>query len=139
MEGVNGRLTVFFEDPFWVGVFEHSEDGKMAVCRVVFGSEPQDGELHEFVLKKWKELVFSEPILETNQVSKKPNPKRIQRLVRKETQIKGIGTKAQQALKAQMEMSRQERKQDRTQKNDLEEARHFQIRQQKRKEKHKGH
>ena len=31
-------LTVFFEGPFWVGVFERVEDGKLSVCRVVLGS-----------------------------------------------------------------------------------------------------
>ena len=28
MDKVNGRLTVYFEEPFWVGIFEHIEDGK---------------------------------------------------------------------------------------------------------------
>lgn len=27
-------LTVFFEGPFWVGVFERVEDGRLSVCRV---------------------------------------------------------------------------------------------------------
>ena len=32
MDKVNGRLTVYFEEPFWVGIFEHIEDGKLSVC-----------------------------------------------------------------------------------------------------------
>ncbi len=32
-------LTVFFEDPFWVGVFERIEDGKLSVCKVTFGTD----------------------------------------------------------------------------------------------------
>ena len=43
-----GKLTVFFEDPFWVGIFERVESGKLSVCRVVFGSEPKDYEVWEF-------------------------------------------------------------------------------------------
>ena len=31
-------LTVFFEDPFWVGVFERVDDGKLSVCKVTFGA-----------------------------------------------------------------------------------------------------
>ena len=31
MDKVNGRLTVYFEEPFWVGIFEHIEDGKI-IC-----------------------------------------------------------------------------------------------------------
>ena len=31
MDKVNGKLTVFFEEPFWVGIFERIEDGKI-IC-----------------------------------------------------------------------------------------------------------
>ena len=41
MDKVSGKLTVFFEDPFWVGVFEHIEDGKLSVAKVTFGAEPR--------------------------------------------------------------------------------------------------
>ena len=37
---MKASLTVFFEDPFWVGVFERIEDGKLSVCKVTFGAEP---------------------------------------------------------------------------------------------------
>ena len=30
------KLTVFFEAPFWVGVFECIEKGKLSVCKVTF-------------------------------------------------------------------------------------------------------
>lgn len=46
-------MTVFFEGSFWVGVFERAEDGKLSVCRVVFGSEPRDYEVWEFILKNY--------------------------------------------------------------------------------------
>ena len=36
------RLTVFFEAPFWVGVFERFEGGTLSVCKVTFGAEPKD-------------------------------------------------------------------------------------------------
>ena len=54
-----GKLTVFFEDPFWVGIFERIESGKLSVCRVVFGSEPKDYEVWEFVLANYHRLRFS--------------------------------------------------------------------------------
>ena len=38
MDKVNGKLTVFFEEPFWVGIFERIEDGKLSVAKVTFGS-----------------------------------------------------------------------------------------------------
>lgn len=30
------RLTVFFEAPFWVGVFERFEGGTLSVCKITF-------------------------------------------------------------------------------------------------------
>ena len=53
---VSGKLTVFFEKPFWVGVFERVSDGKLSVCKVTFGAEPKDYELYEFILKKYYRL-----------------------------------------------------------------------------------
>ena len=37
MDRVSGKLTVFFEEPFWGGVFERVSDGKLFVCKVTFG------------------------------------------------------------------------------------------------------
>ena len=53
------RLTVFFEAPFWVGVFERFEGGTLSVCRITFGAEPKDYEVHEFLLRNWHGLSFS--------------------------------------------------------------------------------
>ena len=36
------KLTVFFEAPFWIKVFERIEK-KLSVCKVVFGAEPKEG------------------------------------------------------------------------------------------------
>ena len=35
-------LTVYFDDPFWVGVFERMDGGKLSACKVTFGAEPKD-------------------------------------------------------------------------------------------------
>lgn len=34
-------LTVYFVVPFRVGVFERFDEGKLSVCKVVFGAEPK--------------------------------------------------------------------------------------------------
>ena len=44
---VSGRLTIFFEEPFWIGVFERISDGKLSVCKVTFGAEPKGYEIPE--------------------------------------------------------------------------------------------
>ena len=41
MDKASGKLTVYFEEPFWVGVFERIEDGKLSVAKVTFGAEPK--------------------------------------------------------------------------------------------------
>jgi hypothetical protein len=59
MGKVSINLTVFFEEPFWVGVFESTDRGKLSVSKVVFGAEPKDCEVFEFVLRHYSELRFS--------------------------------------------------------------------------------
>ena len=98
MEEQSGKLTVFFEDPFWVGVFERISDGKLSVCKVTFGAEPKDYEIYAFVLRNHGRLKFS-PSVEAEAKKTSHNPKRIQREIQRQVQNTGIGTKAQKALK----------------------------------------
>ena len=51
MDKVSGKLTVYFEAPFWVGVFERVRDGKLSVAKVTFGTEPKDYEVQEYIQK----------------------------------------------------------------------------------------
>ena len=53
------RLTVFFEAPFWVGVFERFEGGTLSVCKITFGAEPKDYDVLSYVLKNYARLRFS--------------------------------------------------------------------------------
>ena len=54
-----GKLTVYFEEPFWVGVFERITDGKLSVRKVTFGAEPKDYDVLDFVLRHYHDLKFS--------------------------------------------------------------------------------
>jgi len=139
MEGVIGRLTVYFEDPFWVGVFERESGGCLEVCRVVFGPEPAETELHEFLLSRWNQLCFSKAIESPITPEKRLSPKRMQKLARKETQQGGIGTKARQAIKRQMEADKSENKEQNRFFREEHEERMRLLKQQKKKEKHRGH
>ena len=47
MGNVSGRLTVYFEEPFWIGVFERICEGKLSVAKVTFGAEPKDYEVED--------------------------------------------------------------------------------------------
>ena len=138
MDKVKGKLTVFFEDPFWVGIFERIEDGKLSAAKVTFGAEPKDYEVQEYIQKYYFRLQFS-PAVATVVKEEKRNPKRMQRDAKRQMQETGIGTKSQQALKLQQEQNKQERKLRSREKKEADDLRMFALKQQKKKEKHRGH
>lgn len=135
------KLTVLFNDPFWIGVFEIIENDEYKVCKVTFGTEPKDEETYELILKKLYSLNFSNPILSTKNeiIEKNQNPKRLQRSIRKETTAKGIGTKAQIAMKLQHEQCKIERKKKFKDQKEQEAQKKFDLKKKKKLEKHKGH
>ena len=63
-------LTVLFEDPFWIGLFEIIDQKGLRACKVTFGAEPTEKEVMEFVDKHWNQLQFS-PTVETLPESEK--------------------------------------------------------------------
>jgi hypothetical protein len=133
------KLTVLFEEPFWIGVYERESDGKYEVCKITFGAEPKDYDVYDFFLKNFHQLRFS-PSMRAEKISERRlNPKRMQRCIKNQLQDNGIGTKAQQALKLQQEQGKLERKTSSRQQRDAEKDRQFELRQEKRKAKHKGH
>ncbi|MBD5642640.1 YjdF family protein [Clostridium botulinum] len=133
------KLTVLFDEPFWIGIFEKQDQDKIQICRVVFGGEPKDYEVYDFILKNYYNLKFSNPIAIDKNPKKEINPKRMQRKIKKTVQENGIGTKAQQALKLDYENKKTERKirskEDREKLKKLK----FEKRQQKKAKKKKGH
>lgn len=138
MDKTSVKLTVFFEEPFWVGVFEWLSDGKLSVCKVTFGAEPKDYEVLDFILRHYSGLKFS-PAVETEGRQTADNPKRKQRMAKKQLQSSGIGTKSQQALQMQREEMKTERRKISREQREIEKQRQFDLKQQKRKEKHRGH
>ena len=138
MKTVESVLTVFFEEPFWVGVFERTSS-KYEVCKVIFGAEPKGGEIWDFLLKRGGSLIFSEGLDCEIPDTKHQNPKRMQREAKKISSAKGVGTKAQQALKLRQEQQKTVRKENTKEKREAAKARQFALRQEKKKAKHRGH
>ena len=132
------RLTVYFEDPFWVGIFEKIVENKLSVSKVTFGAEPKDYEIHEMVERYYYRLKFS-PSVEVTVKKDAVSPKRRQRDAKKESQSQGIGTKSQQALQLQREENKLEKKTVSREIKEAEKKRQFTLKQEKRKDKHKGH
>ena len=86
MDNTKGMLTVFFEDPFWVGVFERIDNSKLSVCKVTFGAEPKDYEVWDFILRNYDQLKFS-PSVDVAVKKEADNPKRLQREAEKQRQF----------------------------------------------------
>ena len=135
------KLTVLFNDPFWIGVFEIIENDEYKVCKVTFGPEPREEETLELILNKFYSLNFSAPISSDKNTftEKKQNPKRLQRKIQKETATNGIGTKAQIAIKLQHEQGKVEHKKNSKEEKEQEEQRKLDLKRKKKLEKHKGH
>lgn len=131
-------LTILFENPFWIGLYERIDDDKFEVCKITFGTEPKDYEVYDFLLKNWHKLKFSPPIKADTVEKHKINPKRMQREINSQLENKGLGTKAQQALKLQHEQTKIERKAKSREQKEAEKERQFVLRQEKKKAKHRG-
>lgn len=133
------NLTVLFEAPFWIGIFERETNGSYEVCKITFGTEPKDYEVEDYLLNNWKRLRFSPSIEMERTIVRRINPKKMQREIKQQLLCTGIGTKAQQALKLKQEQEKLERRVRSRERRKSEQDRQFALQQAKRKEKHRGH
>ena len=90
-------------------IFERTYDDVYQTSKVVFGAEPKDYEVYGFILKNFENLKFSSISIGNAIQSKKINPKRLQRKIKKECKNTVIGTKAQLSLKLQYEKKEKHR------------------------------
>ena len=133
------KLSVFFEDPFWIGLYERESKDGYQVCRIVFGAEPRDYEVYAYILKNWRNLRFSASIEARREPCHRVSPKRMQREIAHQVQHVGTGTRARQALQMQCEAGKQARAVRSREQRDAEAAHRFEQRREKRREKHRGH
>lgn len=140
MDMVCSVFTVYFDGSFWVGVYERRYQDKLEVARVVFGAEPKDYEVYDFILHQSHRLHFSPQIKEEQSLIPKRsiNPKRLHRLVEKSLSQTGVGTKAQQALALQREAKKEQADDRRRERKQEQAERRFMLKQEKKKEKHRG-
>ena len=131
-------LTIMFENPFWIGLYERFDNGTYEVCKITFGAEPKYYEIYDYLLQNWHKLKFSPPIKTDKTKDRKINPKRMQREINSQLEDKGIGTKAQQALQLQREQSKVEKRARTKEQKEAEKERQYALRQEKKKAKHRG-
>ena len=140
MSIATAKLTVLFDPPFWVGLFERQDEGRYEACKVVFGAEPRDAEVYAFLQRDYRTLRFSPSLAAADAEERHVSPKRMQRLVKRQlAQAQHIGTKAQQALKLQQEEGKLARRTRSRAEREAEQARKRALHRAKQKEKHKGH
>lgn len=136
------KVTVLIENSFWVGIFERTDSEGYAVARKIFGAEPTDAQLYEFVLIHFDELRFTEP-QEFQLLIKRKNPKRVQRAVRHEMEKakKGLPstTHAQEVLRLELEKNKKLRKMTSKAEKEACQEEKFRQKQEKKKKKHRGH
>lgn len=136
------KATVFLDKHFWVGTFERTDKEGYAVARHIFGGEPSDPEVHEFVLNHYHELKFGEA-KEINVQIQRMNPKRMQREVRREMEKMKETTRpstlAQDYIREEIEKKKLEKKSFSSAEKQARKDEQFSLKQDKRKEKHRGH
>jgi len=106
-------FTIYYENPYWVGIIEHTVDGSYSVARIVFGPEPTDAEILEYLFKNYpNNLRFTKPVEGPNQCYKSQhiNPKRRQREAANLLAQRGTSTKkAHEAIQRSYEQYKQEK------------------------------
>ena len=112
--------------------------GGMLIAAMVGLDARTTMDLDDFLLYNWNILRFSPPVRTDNVEERRINPKRMQREISGQLQDKGIGTKAQQALKLQHEQGKIERKIQNREQKEAEKERQYALRQEKKKAKHRG-
>jgi hypothetical protein len=102
-------MTVFFDDPFWVAVLEMRDRDRVRATRHVFGAEPTDAELYQFLLRHGVALLAraerSAAVDGDRSVSVAVrNPKRLARDAARAAQLARPSTAAQEAVRKEVEL-----------------------------------
>lgn len=136
------KATIFFDKRYWVGTFERTDKEGYAVARHVFGAEPADAEVYEFVLTSYQDLNFGQPKEFTLEI-RRMNPKRVQKEVRREMERIKETTKpstfAQDYMREELEKKKLEKKRQSSTEKQVRKEAQFAIKQLKKKEKQRGH
>ncbi|MWC30229.1 YjdF family protein [Paenibacillus sp. MMS18-CY102] len=135
------KLTVYHDGQYWVGVLEVQEQGKLKAARYIFGTEPQDEEILQFVRHEMWDLAsgLSQEVAVKLSEAKKVSPKRLARQAAAELRGKGVSSYAQDALQLEYEKRKREKQAHSKQQQEAALARKRELKVLKAKEKHRGH
>lgn len=135
------KLTVFYDGQFWVGIIEIVEGNTFKAGKYLFGNEPNDTEILDFVNNKLLDFLatlFFGISVEDTKPPLKMNPKRLAREVAKGMKKNGVSTVAQEAMKHDLETRKKEKKISSRKMREEEKERKREIARKKAKAKHRG-
>ena len=102
---MEGRFTLLFEDPFWVGYFERQDENGIQVAKYTFGAEPTSAELLAFIHREFPRLLFSAPQQQSPAAALEGNFQRRQREIRKQMAVPTTSTRAQEIYQQELQRS----------------------------------
>jgi len=135
---VTSVFTVFFEDPFWVGVLEENYNGINYMGKHIFGAEPSNSELLLFYVYEF-ENIKKIKISETDIKTKKMNFKKSISKSRKTQNKIGVGTKSQNLFKIAFEKTMCIKKKEMKLEEIMNNEEKYKKKQEKKLDKKKGH
>lgn len=59
MKEVSADLTVYFQDPYWIGEYKRISGEKIETNKVFFDYEPLIQQVYNYYLKNWSNLKFT--------------------------------------------------------------------------------
>ncbi len=135
------QLTILFDSPYYVGLVEDERDGLLYAARHIFGAEPSDQLVYEFVQRDLLALMrtMTVGIPAEARTTAPVNPKRMQREVRRALAEHGITRIAHEAMRAQIEQNKQGRQQDSRADREARRRHIREVTAEKARAKHRGH
>jgi len=140
---MSSTFTVYFEDPFWVGVLEVTGQDGVRAARHVFGGEPTGPELLAFAARDFGRLLdaaLAAPAVDPQSIRRPraANPKRLARAAAREQARRPVSTAAQDALSRAYEQSKAESRTAAKRRRAAEDTRRRELARAKAKAKHRG-
>jgi hypothetical protein len=138
-------ITITFCPPFWIALFEIYNNGLYSVAREIIGtSEPKGADIKLFFWTlDYNRLQYTKDIEGNNDAEiHKSSFKKLQKKIKQETtqiEFKFTFTKAQIELKKQQNEKKATNKRQLKENREILEEKKFELKQIKRKEKHRGH
>ncbi|NPC93435.1 YjdF family protein [Bacillus sp. WMMC1349] len=135
------KLTIYYDGQFWIGIIEVVKNGKLKAYRHMFGHEPNDEQVIDFIHHQLLQIISQseqEGMTIKPRSKKKINPKRLQRKISKEMKNIGVSTKAQIAIKQEFEAKKEQKKKHNKQMREKIKEQKYLLRKQKAKAKHRG-